>query len=372
MNKFKIIFAGEFNNSEILSGPEKVAKRIFEEYTKTHDSVFLTYFQDGTKYSLFRKIFGFEEVCGVNNSLVIRTGILRFLLILLKEKPEIIHIVNFSRYTVIAFFAKFLTGTKIIFNIHGILRYEYKINNFAKNFTGFKNFLCEYLLINMSDRLIVPSKGTCILLTNYFRINKDKISVINNGADEIFFAEPAKSLKNSIYAKLKIVYIGSKGYSLQKNEKLFEEILELIEHKTEAYLIGVSNDFEIKNGLVSVIKRDKMDASSLKDFYFDKHIFISTSVFESFSISCAEASVSGLIPVIPSTLGISDSFENGFNAGIIDRLNSKAYIKTINEIYNSYSLYYKNLSDSDLGLFGWKNIIKSYMTIYGKTIAGNP
>ena len=59
----KVIFIGTYNESEILSGPEKVCKRVFEEYSKIDDTIFIQYFQDGRKYSYFKKLFGYETFC---------------------------------------------------------------------------------------------------------------------------------------------------------------------------------------------------------------------------------------------------------------------------------------------------------------------
>ncbi|MBK6915083.1 MAG: hypothetical protein IPH11_15985 [Ignavibacteriales bacterium] len=50
----KILFLGRYEQSEILNGPEKVAKRIFTGLQDKTESVFIEYFFDGSKYSIWK------------------------------------------------------------------------------------------------------------------------------------------------------------------------------------------------------------------------------------------------------------------------------------------------------------------------------
>ncbi|MCE9499793.1 MAG: hypothetical protein K8R21_04745, partial [Leptospira sp.] len=73
----KIVLIGTYNPSEILTGPEKFAKRIFHEMErKSVDVTFVTYYQDGRRYSLWKKLFGKETVPNNGNGRIFRMGIL--------------------------------------------------------------------------------------------------------------------------------------------------------------------------------------------------------------------------------------------------------------------------------------------------------
>jgi len=63
----KIVYIGRYNESEILTGPEKVAKRIFHNMTKINSNcVFVEYFFDGAKYNIWKKLFGKEKIADAN------------------------------------------------------------------------------------------------------------------------------------------------------------------------------------------------------------------------------------------------------------------------------------------------------------------
>ena len=94
----KVIYVGSFERGEILSGPGKVSKRVFEEYSKIDKTLFVCYFQDGKKYSYIKKLFGRKKITSVNGSDVIMFGIIRMLYEILKLKPKYIHILCFNRF----------------------------------------------------------------------------------------------------------------------------------------------------------------------------------------------------------------------------------------------------------------------------------
>ena len=122
--KADVVFIGRYIKGEILSGPEKTAKRIFDEHTKQNKSCFIQYFFDGRKYGFVKKLFGKEKETEANNSGVFTLGLISAFTALFRLKPKIIHIITFERFAVIAFLYRFFRKTKIIYNSHGIVAYE--------------------------------------------------------------------------------------------------------------------------------------------------------------------------------------------------------------------------------------------------------
>ncbi|HEY3251488.1 MAG TPA: hypothetical protein VGK25_10265, partial [Ignavibacteria bacterium] len=78
--KNKIVYIGRYNESEILSGPEKTAKRIFDISLQDYDSVFIQYFFDGTKHGAFKKLFGCEKKLFNEGIVIYTSGLLRLFL----------------------------------------------------------------------------------------------------------------------------------------------------------------------------------------------------------------------------------------------------------------------------------------------------
>ena len=194
----KVVFAGTYNESEILTGPEKVCKRIFTEYTKTRQTLFIDYFRDGSKYGLFKKIFGYEKVTDVNKSQVHRLGIFRMLIRLFKLNPEIIHILSFERYTAFIFILKLFTRCKIYYTANGIIRHENKYYNKESVFSMVKNIIAESVIMYFSDIVFYLSDRSKNLILQYYRIDKLKLKTARNGLDDYFLNLPDEYAEKEI------------------------------------------------------------------------------------------------------------------------------------------------------------------------------
>ena len=83
-NKPKVVFIGRFNKSEILSGPEKFAKRIAQKHSQINETQFIEYFFDGNIYGIKDKLFG-KETDKYGNIEIIKLGILRLFFELFKK-----------------------------------------------------------------------------------------------------------------------------------------------------------------------------------------------------------------------------------------------------------------------------------------------
>src|ERR1039457_3039351 len=100
----KIMFLGSYEKGEGLSAPTIVAKSMFNKISKNHAAVYLCYFQDGSKYNRFQKLFGKELV----EDNVYRCGIFRLFGLVLKFKPDIIHLSTLEMFYIVLFPLKVL------------------------------------------------------------------------------------------------------------------------------------------------------------------------------------------------------------------------------------------------------------------------
>ncbi|HSW55656.1 MAG TPA: glycosyltransferase family 4 protein, partial [Ignavibacteriaceae bacterium] len=178
----KIVLVGRFGEGKILSGPEKVAKNLFNEISLTNkDTVFLSYFFKSEKTRNFKALlFGFQKLS--SNQQVYRLGLFRLILELYKIKPSIIHLVTFERFTIVVFLLKPLLKCKIVYTVHGIYQYEQTIFIKKPSFISkLKDLTLERVIFNKSDVLVFLSQQMIDLAKNYYKVNSSGSMIIPNG-----------------------------------------------------------------------------------------------------------------------------------------------------------------------------------------------
>lgn len=361
----KVLFAGRYNEADILSGPEKVAKRIFRECSEIYDCAFAEYFFDGNRYSFFKKLFGFETVLKSHNSRIFRTGILKLFFYLFRNNPENIHIITYERFALICFLYKIFSGVNIIYNIHGLIIHEQKTHRGVSFFYKLKNKFSERIFMKYSDKLIFLSDISLKTAQKYYRIDLNKVNIIPNGADAVFH-ENEKPINNNTGNNLRIVFSGE-YLRKEKGLAFFLDALNTLDFPAEVYIISSRDEsINLANGKVKIHFTEKMDTKSLSDFYRDKDIFVSASSYEQFSIAAAEAMCAGVIPVVSFESGISEYITEGINGfkflyGDVKQLVSQ--LKFLNDNRLKLSKYSEN-AKKIYSLLSWKVIFSSYKALY--------
>jgi len=366
--KLRTVFAGKYNPNEILGGPEKVARRIFDEYSKNYRSIFIGYFFDGKKYGIFKKLFGFEIAGEVNKNKIIRAGIFRIFLLLFRIKPEIIHIITFERFALICLFYKLFKKVKIILNIHGFVSYENE--NFRKpsRFLKWKDKIAERIFIKKADKIIVNSFIAKGIFSKQFHISNSKLIVIPNGVDKIFSTDSTRNKEFGIDG-LKIIF----PYNPQRIEKGFEFLIETLgELNFSIQLFITCNDgsknktYNYNRKHLELIFIGEKTPLELSVIYKRLDMVICASSFELFSIATAEALSAGLIPVVTSKAGISEFIINGENGFVFDYGNTAQLADIINKLFNDISLR-KNISVNASKIYNklnWDEIYSEYEKLY--------
>jgi glycosyltransferase involved in cell wall biosynthesis len=361
----EIIFLGRYCKNDILGGPQKVAKRIYENYTKQNKSLFIEYFFDGKEYGFLKKLLGKETVEKVNGSDVYRMGIVPLFVTLLKLRPKIIHIITFERFAVVSSICKMFFNVKIIINMHGLIIHENRYFRKINFFYYYKDKIAEEIFVKYSDLLLILSLRFKVLLNSYYRLSERKIKYIKNGVDPEYYLGNAKKefKKNNI---IKIVFIADikrkeKGFLFLKNS------LEMIENNIELYVIDKKdNVISFKNNFVKVICFNKMSSGELANFLADKDIFISASYYEPFSISTVECISAGLIPVLTKETGASELIKDGVNGFLYDWGDKKKLNDIIIKLNNDEILR-NRVSNEAVKIYNelkWEKIIKEYTKIY--------
>ncbi len=357
----EIIFAGRYNSGELLCGPEKFAKRIFNEHSKNKKSIFIQYFFDGRKYSITDKLIGHRRSVINSNSEVLTLGLLKIILFIFRVRPRVVHITQFERFTVIIFLLKIFCHHKIIYNSHGCIKHENKILKKVYLLYRLKDNIAEWFLLKFSDKIIFNSQTGREISKTYFKIDERKTKIIPHGADEMFF-NSSKTIQNKI---LKCVCIINENLDLGSIEFL-EKILAKIDFEIEFHLVtNALIDIRDKNKIRMFFHR-RMNSEELASFYLDKDIFLMLNSFETFSIASLEAMSSGLLLIATNTAGVSEMIQNevnGFKVNYNDGDKVIFVLKSMNENTKLLNKL-KESSVNSVQDYTWKNIYKNYNEIY--------
>lgn len=362
--KIKIIFAGRYNSNEILSGPQKVAKRIFTGLYGKTNSVFIEYFFDGEEYSIWKKLFGKEIITDFQNSKIFRLGIFQTLLCIIKFKPKIVHIFSFERFVTIIFLLKFIFRLKVSYTVNGIVAFE--DSTFQKKIGKallIKDRMVEWLILKYSDKLFFLSKESVTLAKKYYTVAESKVILTSNGIDKIFnqtFIEKQYKDKN----KLNVVIVAD-PIRKEKGLDFFFNAIQSIKLDFNFNIIGEKTITFDKINYYS-----KMPTNKFAKFLLNQDIFISSSFFDTFSITTLEAMAAGVIPIVTKETGVSRFIvqgENGFVYSYGDVETLLSYLLKIKDDFNLRQRLSKNAA-MIYKKFLWEDIYNNYLEIFYKML----
>jgi glycosyltransferase involved in cell wall biosynthesis len=358
-DSIKVVFFGEYNKSEILTGPEKVSKRVFEEYSKVNKTLFIHYFQDGDEYGYFKKLFGCEKTTEVNGSDVLQLGIFQMLYQIFKLNPRIIHILCFNRYTAFLFLLKIFLRVKLFYTMNGIIRHENKFYNTEYLSIILRNIIVENIIMYCSDRIFYLSEFSKNILLIYYALDKTKLVIAKNGLDSCFL--DYQTTKFPAKEPNSIVFIGD----IDRKEKGFSFLINsmaLINTPLRLYIISNSNKLQILDSkYIRIFFLNKMYPYEFIEFIKNKMIVISSSEYDPFNISVLEAISCGMYPILTKQTGLCELIRGFVSASIIDYGDRNALIQIINDVFDN-KLDYQLLND--LKLLSWENVLKNYYLPY--------
>lgn len=364
----KIVLIGRYNESEVLSGPEKFGKRIlFQLFQESNEVVFIDYFFKDHNVSFLQRLFGDKIISQKPD--VLKLGLIRILQYLIKERPDIVHIVNLEVFQIPLLILKNILNLRIITTYHGILKREIKSRDLRLNYyRKLKVLMLENLAIKKSDINIFVSK----LLQDEFRktysIYNKNYSVIHNGLDENFLNDPT----NKVFSpSFKLAFYNGTSQNIARGLSELNEILSRINDiSIELFIIGDEEGFIKLKENFCINKIKLMSSEKLKEFLIDKHFVIKGPSFDSFSIFCIECMSQGLIPIIHKNVGVSEVIVN-YESGFIYNPEDKSSLMDIFDfIKNNQNRLVKISSNAKIlaKQFSWKKVVKNYSEVYEKCL----
>lgn len=366
INEDNIFLVGDFDFSDFLSGPQKVSKSIFFQLSKKYNVHAFTYYQDGSKYNYFYKLFKIEEL--VPGAYF--TGIFPLIKNIFHFKPRIIHITGFGRFVIIICLLKNILNYKIFYTVNGIVIYENKFFRKESKFSMWKNKIVEKLIYKKADEIFYLSDNILETVNYYFKDKNATFHLCANGIEEIFHNN-AKIVKN-LSEPLRIGF----SSNVRKKEKGFEFLLESLNKLSFPITLIVFSFDEINLPINSNIKIIRYELQNTKNYISkstDIDIFITASYYDNFNLSMVEMMAMGKIPVVTRQTGASRYIKDNFNGFTYEYGNSTKLINILNHLNNNRNLL-ESLSINAMKIYdilNWEKVIKSYQNIYNKYLSSN-
>lgn len=365
----KVLFLGAYNDSDVVIAPIKVGRELFKNISdKGINSVFLCYFDDGSKYTRFQKLFGFEKI----KDRIFRTGIFPLILFTLKFKPVIIQIVTPEAFYLPIFFLKIILNVKIIYLTHSIISYSLKNYINASCYQKFRLRMIEKTAYKFSDMILTLSNTDARFIRIYLKVNPGKIKVVNNG---INLYELKKNYKDDDELK-KIISVGS----LNRKEKSFDFLFNGLASLNNYFELTICNyKAQSSKGIkvsenIKLIWHPPLNEYELRKEICKNDLFLITSRHESFSLSLLEAMDTGILFITSDRVGITERFPESFKKFIIPFGNTKELKNKILELQNLSSDEKNKLSDvikKFASGFKWNKISENYLQLYNGIILKN-
>lgn len=362
----KILLIGRFGCDEVISGPERFARELYSHLKNNSGDInirFVEYFFSDYKNStILKKLFGNELI---HSESVIRLGIIPLISFLLKEKFEVIHVVNLQRFLLILFAVKPFLSSKITATLHGFLKFESPKKYFwSKRY--FLDLLIEKLIILKCDLCIFPSKLLYNTYSKLYNSFEDRYKIIPNGISELFYTE--KNDYPPIKESVKIIFYNGIDSEIERESGYILELLEKLEYQIEFFVLGNSINYRTQNRL-KIINIGYLNSNELKNFFADKHFIIKSKAFDSFSIMVLEGMVCGVIPIINTNVGISEFIKHEENGFLYNSQTPESLLNLMRDIsMGKYDL--KKISNEARKIYhtlNWKIISNKYIELY-KTI----
>jgi len=364
----KVLFLGSYNNSEIVPAPVKVSKNIFENLKEyVSDIKFITYFEDGNRYTRRQKLFGNEYL----SDSVYRMGIFPLIIFVVKYKPVIIHLTNATAFYLIIFLLKPFLGFKVIYTFHSIIKYYLKYYNRYSFYLRYRFLLIEKIVSKYSDQLFVLNKKEKRYVQRYYAVPSKRISVVDNGVTDI----PIKKIYADNNDKTKIIFVGD----WSKKEKGFDILLESLSIINREFLLTVCSANRVENfndeipSNVNLEILPPLDEIELRKIFAKNDLIVCPSRYESFGLALLEAMNAGLLFICSNTVGLAERLPLEFKPFLI-AMNCPNKLKKIIEYFlrlsaderNIRSVIGKNFSQN----FLWKRISVHYYSIYKELLKG--
>ncbi len=270
------------------------------------------------KYKIFKNIYLFELY-----RIVISVKIL------FKEKISLIIGIQMTYHGLFSFYLSKIFGVDYIFNL---------IESFDFTYTS-----RIYRKVISSSNLIV-TRGVKVIneINKYFKKYILCVYVPNNFSFNNIGLNKTKVDSNIL------IYCGS--FSKSKRVDIMIEAVKIIKekYKFSNYTIRLFGDGELKQGIINKAIKYNLDniefnpyLKNIDDEIMKSKIFIMTSEFEGQPMAMVEALACGIPVIMPNISNIPDLAIDGYNALLVEPLDTEGFAEAIYKLMTDDELYKK-------------------------------
>lgn len=227
--------------------------------------------------------------------------------------------------------------------------------------------------VNNADHIVAISEQTKNDILNTFNVSEDKLSVIYQSCNEVYYDERSKEELNQVKQKWHlpkdyILYVGALNEN--KNVKVILEAMHQLKKKLDIPLVIVGKGEAYKKILVEYARKYNLTnriifASEVTDptpmelsaFYQLASVFVFPSFYEGFGIPILEARFSGT-PVIASNSSCLEE-AGGDKSLYFNPNNAEELTELIESCYSE-----NRFTKDNIDLFKNKNSVNQFIEIY--------
>ncbi len=362
----KILFVREPLIDGAPSGPKVVAQKLLEHLSEKVEVILFPRVMYINKISRFRDLI---SKLSLSYKAVVTSDV------------DLIHFITIPAITDFAAESIILLGRlkkmPIIVNIHGIV-YKKDFHDPERNILRDKLALVSHIRAQIASKVVVNSHYMKRLTSSYYKIPKNKITVIPNGVDTKGFTPSGDKI--NLDGDPAILYVGK--ISLEKGIDVLIKALRLLKddlRKAKLHIVGSGSwmDRAIllaqKLDVHSYIRfHGKVPHSYLPYVFRGADIFVLPSRVEAFGIVLLEAMACGLPVVASSVGGIPEIVENSENGILVPPNDPVKLSQAIVEIHSDSDLRRK-LSANALQTalkYSWENVADIYLKLYQQLTVG--
>ncbi len=226
--------------------------------------------------------------------------------------------------------------------------------------------------LRRSKKVIVTSEGIKREIMEFYRISKEKIIVIPNGADVKRFRRNVES-RNSVRKELGIspkdFVIMFIGRDLKR--KGFEYLLKALPLlDREAKLIVAGGKDEYYRNLAKELRQEKNiffigDVPGMEKYLSASDVFVFPTFYEGFSLATVEAAACGLPVIAAKANGTEELVKNGWNGFLLEKRDPKEIAQRLNQLMGDKELLRK-MSENAVKTsreYSWEKIAKRILAV---------
>ncbi len=256
------------------------------------------------------------------------------------------------------------TSVKKIVTIHDVIFLKHK-DQYSALDRKIYDFKTRYAAKH-SDVLVTISEETKQDLMHFYGVKENKIQIIHPSCSTNYYTDVSTTEKERIKQKYKLpekYILNVSSYFSRKNHRAIVEAIGLLKNRTDAHVVFIGGQGNIKEDIVALIKEKKLENrfhllsgvgnEDMPAIYQMARAFVYPSYYEGFGIPVLEALYSK-VPVVTTRGGCFEEV-GGADTLYVDPANGSQLAEAIESVLNNEMLRTKMIQQGLIHASGMKD-----------------